>query len=127
MFKKIITYSFLFIYLFSFPEVREVVKLPVFIQHFVKHRAEAPDMSLAEFLHLHYVNNAVDADFEEDMKLPFKSMEKSISVNSVYLIEPQIVTFEKIEIFVDKKSNFSYIEAGTHWSENAVFRPPIFA
>lgn len=45
--------------------------MPVLLEHFVEHNKEG--MSWGEFIHIHYVcKQEKDADYETDMKLPFK-------------------------------------------------------
>lgn len=60
--------------LFSQTELHQLLKLPTLIQHFTEHRALNHDLSLMEFLAIHYVHpNQNDADHDRDMQLPFKS------------------------------------------------------
>ncbi|HAN39044.1 MAG TPA: hypothetical protein DCQ29_09100 [Chitinophagaceae bacterium] len=55
-------------------ELRELCKLPLLVQHFKEHRQENPTMSLMAFLKLHYLEvQQKDADFQQDMELPFKA------------------------------------------------------
>jgi hypothetical protein len=61
------------IFLFSNTEIRELGKIGAFVGHFQEHRAINPDISLLEFIHLHYFNgNVHDEDYARDMQLPFK-------------------------------------------------------
>lgn len=65
----------------------QILKFPVLIEHFIEHRSENPDLSLYEFLALHYSSETnYDADYDEDMKLPFKTHNESqtISITAVY-------------------------------------------
>lgn len=71
--------------LVSTPAV-EVLKLPVLLEHYLEHRAEAPEMGFGEYLKLHYFSGIeYDADYARDMQLPFKS----ISLASVLLLALQ--------------------------------------
>lgn len=68
----------LILYLFSFTSLREIVKIPVLVDHYFHHLGEHPDMSLKEFFTMHYLHGIiVDEDFEQDMQLPFKSVDLS--------------------------------------------------
>ncbi|MCS6929144.1 MAG: hypothetical protein NZM43_06565 [Saprospiraceae bacterium] len=73
-------------YLWAGTPAAEVLKLPVLIEHYLEHRAEAPDMSFWEYLTLHYFSGIeYDADYARDLQLPFKS----ISLASVLLLALQ--------------------------------------
>jgi hypothetical protein len=57
----------------AFPQVElsDLARLPELFQHFRKHREEAPEISFAEFLALHYGDSQhVDLD-KNHKKLPF--------------------------------------------------------
>ncbi|MBL0358958.1 MAG: hypothetical protein IPP72_19755 [Chitinophagaceae bacterium] len=51
-----------------------MLKLPAFVAHFNEHKKEKNDMTLWQFLCIHYANgNKIDADHDKDMQLPFKT------------------------------------------------------
>ena len=55
-------------------ELRQLLRVPELIGHFLDHRSEEPDMSLSDFLWMHYCMEQVhDHDFHEDEDLPFRS------------------------------------------------------
>lgn len=63
------------IYLLSTPQLIELIKLPILVEHFVEHKEKNPTISFLEFLCIHYAHEDVqDADYDKDMKLPFKTM-----------------------------------------------------
>lgn len=76
---------------------------------------------------MHYWDDSVkDADYEEDMKLPFKSHNHccvSISIQA----PPKTFefSFECKRLFLDKNQNFTYSESFTSQKISTVFRPPI--
>ena len=51
----------------------QLVKLPVLIEHFYKHKLH-DGVSLFEFLNDHYTSEHNDADQREDKRLPFKTI-----------------------------------------------------
>ncbi len=70
---------FLFVYLFANTELHQLVKAPAFVGHYVEHKQEDPNMTLAEFIKIHYFSgNIKDADYAQDMQLPFKTTDCSI-------------------------------------------------
>lgn len=71
---KLITIFFLTSYLFSRTVLGQLVKLPAFVNHFKEHKTQNKDLTIWQFLCIHYAHgNVKDADYEEDMKLPFKT------------------------------------------------------
>lgn len=65
-------------------ELSQLLKVPVLIEHFVKHKAENPKLSFIGFLSMHYFNgNPHDQDYDQDMRLPFKSHNTCINILSL--------------------------------------------
>ena len=65
---------FLFVYLFANTELHELAKVGAFVAHFTEHQKGHTDITLIEFVNIHYFSgNVLDADYEQDMKLPFKT------------------------------------------------------
>lgn len=55
----------------------EVLKVAELIEHFQQHSKHDSSMTLLEFFDMHYFQETVhDADYADDMKLPFKSEHK---------------------------------------------------
>lgn len=66
------------IYLFGTTEAYQALKLPMLIEHYVKHKHENPRLTLIGFLKLHYSGKTVfDADYQQDMRLPFKTQDNA--------------------------------------------------
>lgn len=77
---------FLSIYLLSSTQLKELLKLPILVEHFIEHKEKDTSICFLEFLCMHYAHGDVkDADYDKDMKLPFKSAENSHSSVSFYL------------------------------------------
>ncbi|MEQ7801935.1 hypothetical protein ABDJ41_19220 [Pedobacter sp. ASV1-7] len=72
--KRLAAILFLTIHLFSTNEVSQLMKLPVFFDHYTEHKILDPSISFIEFLTSHYINDSAnDFDHERDMQLPFKT------------------------------------------------------
>ena len=72
--RRITAYFFLFVYLFANTELHELAKVGAFVAHFAEHQKGHTDITLIEFVKIHYFSgNVMDADYEQDMKLPFKT------------------------------------------------------
>lgn len=66
----------LLLYLFSYTPLKELVKIPVLVGHYIHHIHEHPEMSVQQFISLHYLQGIVmDEDYEQDMQLPFKVLD----------------------------------------------------
>ncbi|MDE3183038.1 MAG: hypothetical protein KGM16_06425 [Bacteroidota bacterium] len=86
--KKIVSIFFLAIYLFSTTQLSELLKLPLLIEHYEEHKEENKSLSFLGFLEMHYAQNIKpDADYDKDMKLPFKGTTTS-NITSVSLCVP---------------------------------------
>lgn len=60
--------------MFSMTEIHQLLKTPKLVEHFLEHKSENKGITLISFLEMHYLNGFTkDADFEKDMKLPFKA------------------------------------------------------
>ena len=124
--KKYFIYLLLLTYLTSFCEVRQVAKIPKLIEHYISHQAENPGISVAAFLKIHYLDqHIVDDDYDEDMKLPFKTHDFS-SISITLNIPPEKATFNILHpsVFVDFSNNFSYSEKNYPSIFQKIWEPP---
>jgi hypothetical protein len=72
--KKLVVIALLALYMVSTTELCELLKLPFLIEHFVEHREQNNRLTVMQFLAMHYTGeDEKDADYDKDMKLPFKS------------------------------------------------------
>ena len=72
--KNVIAIFFLSIYLFGYTEASQVIKLPLLVKHYIKHKGEDPSITVVSFLKMHYIDQQpFDADYLQDMQLPFKT------------------------------------------------------
>jgi hypothetical protein len=68
------------LYACSSTEAYQLLKMPALVVHYLQHSREDPEMSFLNFLHMHYAEAQVmDADWQQDMQLPFKSCESGLS------------------------------------------------
>lgn len=71
--RKLITILLLALLALTQTPLGQLVKLPVLIEHFYKHR-RYDGVSLSEFLNNHYASEHNDGDQSEDERLPFKTI-----------------------------------------------------
>jgi hypothetical protein len=71
--KKAISIFLLSIYLLTFAEFHQFLRIPALVEHFIEHRHLTPSISFMDFLRIHYVGpNVVDDDYQRDNQLPFR-------------------------------------------------------
>jgi hypothetical protein len=74
--KKLICILFLGAYLISSTELRQLLKFPLLIQHYAEHKEQNNNLSLLQFLAMHYNDeDIIDLDYSKDQQLPFKSQD----------------------------------------------------
>ncbi|MBK5280446.1 MAG: hypothetical protein JJE09_16430 [Bacteroidia bacterium] len=126
--KAVVTISLLFLYLASITEAHEVFKIPVLLEHFNEHRKENLDLSFWGFLHQHYgIGDLKDADYDKDMKLPFKSHPELAFTASLIAVVPvfenQVV---KITFGKEKKSFYQNDSLLISDFRGGIWQPPKF-
>ncbi|MCG2612055.1 hypothetical protein LZZ90_11100 [Flavobacterium sp. SM15] len=78
--KKSVAIALLSLYLLGTTQLRELLKIPVLIEHFTEHRKQNPIINFWDFLCEHYADyNHSDKDYDRDMQLPFKTLTHSAS------------------------------------------------
>jgi hypothetical protein len=126
--KKYISILFISIYLFSAFQMNEYLKIPILVQHFNEHKQENPKLSLWNFICDHYAHGEVhDADYDKDMKLPFKSHSHSGCSCSIVSFCPQIQTYNfEYKSFLKeyKKPNFGYTFSFISNFHSSIWQPP---
>jgi hypothetical protein len=81
--KKTIAIFLVAIYLLATTQLSELFKLPLLVQHFNEHKQENLSLSFIDFLKIHYAHGSTKvADYDEDMKLPFKSV-STINITAI--------------------------------------------
>lgn len=86
------------LYLISTTECYQLLKLPAFIVHFIRHSNEDPNTTLSSFIKMHYAEEMVyDDDWQQDMQLPFKTHEDLLSVIPATCPPPAFVVMAPVE------------------------------
>jgi len=124
--KKVISIFFLAVYLLSTTQLSELLKLPMLVQHYIEHKEENKDLSFLGFIEIHYSHGSPkDADYDKDMKLPFKSISYS-NISLVSFCTPIPNFKHNLVIFVkNNKLHFSdYSFTYTSAFLSAIWQPP---
>lgn len=124
--RRLISIVLLSFYLVSTTELYQLLKIPVLIEHFLQHKGQNKNITLIDFLKMHYDHPVKDADYQTDQKLPFVSHANLLSV--VFIINPS-VDFH----FTDKTYNAPGIKKTFYKSIlynkeilNSIWEPPKF-
>ncbi len=126
--KKAFAIFLVSLYIFSFTETRELLKLPAFIEHYKEHKAENSHITLLGFITLHYLNGSQkDADYAKDMKLPFKTHDFSCYNLAIQDLPKTFeFYFSEINIFEKKDKNFYYFLNFSEGKSFSFYPPPKF-
>ncbi len=108
-------------------QLGQLLKLPAFIEHYNEHKAANTQLTLVDFLIIHYASgNVKDADYEKDMKLPFKTANENVfSITSTVATPPLFsIETEHINFFEKKKQYFrnEYFISNSFFSN--IWQPP---
>jgi hypothetical protein len=70
--KRAIPILFLLAYVGASTELHQLLRLPVFFEHYIEHKALNPEIGLVEFVVIHYLDTK-SPDYKMDQQLPFKN------------------------------------------------------
>lgn len=124
--KKFITISLISLYLLGATEAYQLLKVPYLVEHYRTHKQFNKGLSFSKFIDMHYLSNQTyDSDYQQDMQLPFKSSNRTISLlNFVSLFVPK-QSIHPLVVF-RKSKNYILFDDEKHLSnalEN-IFQPP---
>ena len=124
--KRNIAIFLLSVYLFSTTEARELLKLPVVFMHYQEHKVLNKDLTILEFLDIHYMHGSPhDDDYDRDMQLPFKTPIPStvITLNFVPPL-PFFFCMKKV-LSVEKKQRLPYTNSRySYHFHSSIWQPP---
>ena len=124
--KKWIAIVFLSLYFSTTTELFQLLKFPVLIEHYIEHKSINQKITFWGFLCMHYAHGDVyDADYDKDMKLPFKSHSFQTNSTCFTLINLQeySICFYRIIVHKNSVNNFyKTIISSSHL--NAIWQPP---
>lgn len=122
--RKFFIISLLGVFALTSTELIQLTKLPSLVQHFSEHRTENTEMSLYDFISLHYSDESHHHD-ENDKELPFKSHDHCVNTSIAYVLPksfPEIILkldFESFKEFTIPKGNFL-----TTINPSSIWQPP---
>lgn len=108
-------------YLVSFTEFREILRLPILVQHYAEHKTQVEEMSFLEFLSMHYSTDQPHDD--QDMRLPFKDCSHSFGGQTLVIPIQKIVLADLSEkICLVHQSH--YLQHKPQLRAVDIFQPP---
>jgi hypothetical protein len=111
-------------YLFSFTELRELLKLPILLEHYIEHNSADKSISFADFLSMHYLQvQDNDGDDEQDRNLPFKSCHNSHTTTFALSCTHQNIQLKPHEIIIHK-NYYSHQELFLTNFHPSIWQPP---
>jgi len=123
--KKAVAIFLMALYLLGTTEAGQVLKLPLLVEHYIKHKGESPGITIASFFRMHYVDpQPYDADYRQDMELPFKTCLYFFTLTppSILPILPQL-SF-KVPTQVPVKRKIINDEIPPCLLSHSIFQPP---
>lgn len=121
---KLLTYIFFFIVWLDTTSLNQLAKLPVLVSHYLEHHHTRSDLSVSQFLTMHYGgDDGDDSDNDRDMQLPFKKIDFT---NFQVLFSPQVKGFVVKQCYAPEKSSYPFT-VRCSWLNptlKSLFRPP---
>jgi len=129
--KKWISISLLSVYLISTTELYQLLKIPFFVEHYIEHRGLNHNLTVWEFMTLHYFGDDLrDDDDAKDMQLPFKSNDGYITLNILAFIAEPVTTIlhlpaDAVAIGLTTCTIYEKVFIPSSYSSN-IWQPPKF-
>ena len=69
------------LYILGATEAYQLLKLPFLFEHYKTHQKFNQQLTFSKFIDIHYFTTATyDSDYQQDMQLPFKSSNRTVSL-----------------------------------------------
>jgi hypothetical protein len=114
------------LYLFGATEAYQFLKVPLLIEHYRTHQQMDKSTTFSKFIEIHYFKTQTyDFDYQQDMQLPFKSSNKTVSLlNFISLLLPKPTYEVSIPFTNDKRYCIHYVNGWDQTLSNTIFQPP---
>ncbi|HEX6426519.1 MAG TPA: hypothetical protein VF008_02490 [Niastella sp.] len=117
---------FLFIYILGSTNAFQFLKLPLLVSHYIKHKKESPYITLGSFFKMHYIDpQPMDADYNEDMQLPFKKTPVALCRNMpLFVANQSVIAIHAAPVFDKQPQPVFNDDIPSAFTVNAIFQPP---
>ena len=112
------------LYALGSTELDQLIRIPLLIKHFIQHKKQNSSITIAAFIKIHYIDEQpYDADYAQDMELPFKKADCHCIILPSILPDPIRVFFNKILPLRPKYPSFisDNVPITEHYG---IFKPP---
>ena len=114
------------LYILGATEAYQLLKLPFLFEHNKTHQKFDQQLSFSKFIDIHYFTTAAyDSDYQQDMQLPFKSSNRTVSLLNFdsYFIAKLFV--EPMVLFTSQKEHPLYNDRDYASNKlDNIFQPP---
>ena len=114
------------LYILGATEAYQLLKLPFLFEHYKTHQKFNQQLTFSKFIDIHYFTTATyDSDYQQDMQLPFKSSNRTVSLLNFdsYFIAKLFV--EPIVLFISQKEHPLYNDRDYASNKlDNIFQPP---
>jgi hypothetical protein len=84
--RKLFAIFFILIFSASFTEAGQMIKFPILLEHYAKHKKDNNRISFSSFIKIHYLqDHQADGDERQDNELPFKNYTLNTTSGVLYL------------------------------------------
>lgn len=126
--RKFLSIFLLSLYIFGATDAYQLLKIPLFIQHYKCHKSQNPELTIAGFFQIHYNDGplVIDEDFQQDMQLPFKTTQVAFS-QVLNIIVPPHPSFAENALREKAVVYNAYVERfDLKKAVYSIFQPPRF-
>ncbi len=114
----------LFLVLVQSIQFGEILKAPLLVAHFIQHIKLYPKTTVYGFIKMHYIDKTVvDADYAQDMQLPFKTVDHHLLAMQLSL-PPLIIQMVKLSNHIVKTKLPSQVFDPPSSFPAKIFQPP---
>lgn len=116
---------FLLIYILGSTNAYQFLKLPLLVSHYIKHKKVSPHITLGSFFKMHYIDpQPMDADYNEDMQLPFKTPPVTLCRNMPLFVVMLPVVAIQAPVFDKQPQPVFNDNIPSVFVVNNIFQPP---
>jgi hypothetical protein len=114
------------LYILGATEAYQLLKLPFLFEHYKTHQKFNQQLTFSKFIDIHYFTTATyDSDYQQDMQLPFKSSNRTVSLlnfDSYFIAK---LFLEPIVFFTSQKEHQLYNDRDYASNKlDNIFQPP---
>ena len=114
------------LYILGATEAYQLLKLPFLFEHYKTHQKFNQQLTFSKFIDNHYFTNTIyDSDYQQDMQLPFKTSNRTVSLLNFDSYFVAKLTITPIVFFISQKKYllFNDRDYASNKLDN-IFQPP---